>query len=348
MNKKSVGIITFYDGINYGAFFQAYSLYKVLETVFNLDTEFVNYKSCRHWFLENLVFYHKLYSLKYLRDNVVKIYKFKKLQRKLKKSRKILFRSQLVKNKYDYVFYGSDEIWNFKNPLVGYNTLYFGHNVDSIKISYAPSFGSVSSKTKLPAEVIKGLSSFKNISVRDKNSQKIIFNNLKRNVPIVLDPTLLIDKTLDPITPPIRDYVLVYTTSLDSQLVNSIKKFAAKREKKLVSIGYYYSWCDRSYVDIGSEEWLGFYKHADFVVTSMFHGTIYAIKNKKNFVSIITKYRKNKISNFLEDVGLEDRILSKSGNLERILKKKPNYKKIFRTIATKRKESLDFIKKSLE
>jgi hypothetical protein len=346
--KKKIGILTFYDGINYGAFFQAYSLLLVLKKYSNAEVEFINYKGFKHWFLEYLVFYHKIYKLNNLIANINKIHKFRRAQTNFLVGQKIFFKKQLKKIKYDYIFYGSDEIWNYMNPLLGYNPIYFGHYNNSNKISYAPSFGSVKNTEKLSSNIVKGLSSFKAISVRDKNSQKIIFNNLKIFTPIVLDPTLLIDKTIKPILPKDKNYILVYTTSLSSQFIDSIKNFATKTHKQLISVGYFYQWCDKSYVDIGPEEWLGFYKNADYVVTSMFHGTIYAIKNKKNFVSIISEYRKNKLTSFLRLIKLENRFLSDPQKLERVIIKKPNYKKAFEAIRVKRNESLDFIRKALK
>ncbi|MFC1710087.1 polysaccharide pyruvyl transferase family protein [Patescibacteria group bacterium] len=347
ISGKKVGIITYHDGINYGAYFQAHSLFRLLEEVFKLDVEFINYKSLRHRLLENLVFYHRFYDLQYLRNNINKIYKFKKAQSKFKVSRKVISKTWFRKIKYDYVFYGSDEIWNFKNPLVGFNPIYFGSFVDSEKVSYAPSFGSLSDSIKLSEKIVSELSTFKSISVRDKNSQQIILKNLRKKVPIVLDPTLLIGDELTPVLPKSKGYVLVYTTKIDDKILESIKMFAYKHNKQLISVGYYYSWCDRSYVDVGPSEWLGFYENADYVITSMFHGTIYAIKSKKNFVSIITEYRRNKLSSFLEEIGLKSRILTKPKDLDKILSRKPSYDKAFKEISARKKKSLEYIKQSL-
>ena len=347
INKK-IGIITYHDGINYGAFFQAYSFFQVLRNVFNFDVEFINYKSFRHWFLEYLVFYHRFYNLEYFKDNIIKICKFRRLQSNIKKSNKIIFRQQLKNKTYDCIFYGSDEIWNYENILVGYDPVYFGCCVNATKISYASSFGSLDSSIKLSEDIINNLSSFKNISVRDKNSQKIIFNNLNKEAQIVLDPTLLINEIVTPILPEYNNFILVYTAKLNNRTVKSIREFAKRKGKQLISVGYRYSWCDRSCVNIGPQEWLGFYKKADYVITTMFHGTIYAIKYRKNFVSIVTKYRKNKIINFLKQVKLEDRILYKSDRLGKILSKKPNYKDVFRIISRQKIKSLEFINNSLK
>jgi len=345
---KRVGVITYYDGINYGVFFQAYSLFKVLKHVFKTNVEFIDYKNPRHWLLENMVFYHRLFEPKYLISNVIKIRKFRKFQKAFKKSSKIIFKFQLMCQKYDYIFYGSDEIWNFTNPLVGYDPIYFGLYTRSNKISYAPSFGSVDISEKLPNTAKEGLLSFQRISVRDENSQEIILKNLKYKAPIVLDPTLLLDDILKEVYPKDKDYILVYSTNLEEPFINSIKEFAREHRKQLISIGYYYKWCDKSYVGIGPDEWLGFYRKADFVITSMFHGTIFAIKYRKNFVSIITKFRKNKISSLLKNLGLQERVLLDPKGLGKKLLNQPNYKKVFDDIHKKRNESLRFIQESLK
>jgi hypothetical protein len=346
--SKKIGIITFHDGINYGGFFQAYSFYIVLKNILKTNVEFVDYKNPRHWFLENLVFYHRILDPKYLVGNISKISKFRKFQKLLKKSNKVFFAPLLMRHRYDYIFYGSDEIWNFRNPLVGYDLVYFGMYTKSNKISYASSFGSIEVSEKLPNSAIKGLATFKNISVRDENSQKVILKNLKQKVPIVLDPTLLLDDILREAPPKDKNYILVYSTIIGEPFIRSIKEFARKHNKQLISIGYSYKWCDKSYVDVGPDEFLGFYKSADFVITSMFHGTIFAIKYKTRFISIVTKYRKNKIIGLLKNMGLLDRVLDNPSELTIKLLKYPNYRKVFNNIRKKRKESFNFLKESLE
>lgn len=345
---KKVGILTFYDVINYGAFLQAYSLYKVLETKFKVKVEIINYKSARRWFLENLMLYHKIYNVEYFKNYITKIHKFREAQALFKKSKKIFLKNQIAGFKYDYIIFGSDEIWNYKNPLAGFDMLYFGYYTNSTKIAYAPSFGPIDKKTTLSPEIVKSLSTFKDISVRDENSQEIIARNLGLRVPLVLDPTLLINDMMKPIRPKDKDFILVYITKISEQYINSIKKFALSQKKKLIAVGYDCQWCDKSYINVGLEEWLGFYESADFVVTSTFHGTIYAVKYKKNFVSIMNEYINNKLSTFMKCFKLEDRILTEPEDLEKILSKKPNYQKISEAISVKRRESLDFIKKSLE
>ena len=52
---STVGILTFHDGINHGAFFQALALQTYLNKL-GLCTSLVNYKNKQHWILEYKVF----------------------------------------------------------------------------------------------------------------------------------------------------------------------------------------------------------------------------------------------------------------------------------------------------
>ena len=54
-----IGILTFHDGINHGAFFQAFSTYSFLKAN-GYDVEIINYKNKRHWFTEYRTFLLKI------------------------------------------------------------------------------------------------------------------------------------------------------------------------------------------------------------------------------------------------------------------------------------------------
>lgn len=343
-----ISSITFHDGINYGAYWQALALHEVLKDLSGKDTRIINYKNPKHFLMENLVFYHKLNKPRTIVENHRKIRKFRNAQKRFNKTKFILHHSQIRQFPINIVVFGSDEIWNYKNPLFGYDPVYFGKNIKAKKIAYATSFGTIPGNTKLPKEIVSRLKNFSSIAVRDLNSQKIIKNNLKKDVPIVLDPTFLLnlDKHSTPYTND-QGYILLYCTSVTPQQQKEIIKISKKLNKIIISVGYRHNWCNKSLVAIHPDEWLGLYSGADFIITNMYHGTIFAIKNKKPFVSISTKYRKNKMNGILAQAGLENRIY-KTGKMLSILNQPINYKSVNKKLNSLKKKSLNYLQESID
>ena len=71
-----IGILTFHDGVNHGAFFQVYGLYKSLKSL-GCNVEIINYKNFRHWVAENRIFLITKNPF-ILLQNFIKIVKFRR------------------------------------------------------------------------------------------------------------------------------------------------------------------------------------------------------------------------------------------------------------------------------
>ena len=94
---------------------------------------------------------------------------------------------------YDLLLSGSDQIWNPKIfPNGRFDPVFFGAFSDRRKIAYAPSFGI----PRIPdgmEEALRGyLESFSHLSVRERQGQAIVRDIIGQDVPVVLDPTLLL------------------------------------------------------------------------------------------------------------------------------------------------------------
>ena len=66
-----IGILTYHDGINHGAFLQVFSSYTELRKM-GFNVEVINYKSLKHWFWEYKCFLYTKH-IKLLTANVKKI-----------------------------------------------------------------------------------------------------------------------------------------------------------------------------------------------------------------------------------------------------------------------------------
>ena len=339
-----IGILTYHDGINHGAFLQVFSSYTELRKM-GFNVEVINYKSLKHWFWEYKCFLYTKH-IKLLTANVKKILKFKKCQ-KIMNTSKFTFKNSSVPE-YDVLFIGSDEIWNFS--VFGINPIYWGKGIKAKKIiSYAASFGSLGEKTVLSDEIRILSNNFDNISVRDNNSLKILKNNLPdKPVVKVLDPTFLHDFSGEDKTCKYDNFVLLYTAGMDEAYFKKIYEYAHSIGKKLIAIGYKCNYCDHNIIDIDPFEWLGYFKQADMVITTMFHGTVFSIKYNKEFCVILEPYRVNKIKDMLFELKLDNRILNDNDkDFDKVFLKKIDYELVNKKIEDMVIESRNYIAESL-
>ncbi|HEY9607648.1 MAG TPA: polysaccharide pyruvyl transferase family protein, partial [Allocoleopsis sp.] len=66
-------------------------------------------------------------------------------------------------------------------------------------------------------------------------------------------------------------------------------------------------------IDIGPEEWLGYYSQASYIFTSFYHGLIFSIIFRKPFTAFIRSLKgddkSSKVNDLLKDLNLENRSL---------------------------------------
>jgi hypothetical protein len=318
-----IGILTFHDGINHGAYLQCYSLMKVLQRKYQ-DVNVINYKNINHWLAEYRVFLIRKNPILALR-NIVKIYKFHKVHKKFNLDKLTFSRKKIFRTKYDAIIVGSDIIWNYKNVLFGFDPIYFGDGLNTNNlISYAASFGAITVNDTPPDDVIHGLNIFRQVSVRDNNSKKLVEKYISKEAQVVLDPTFLYDFSGEEVLPEHCNFIMIYAFYMPDNIKQEIQNFAAKNNLLTVSVGYPNSWCDKNIVTADPFEWLGYFKEAKFVVTSTFHGTIFSIKYNKKFVTIGNEPINNKVIHLLAKTNLMN-VLIKEGDSEITSKLESDY-----------------------
>jgi polysaccharide pyruvyl transferase WcaK-like protein len=351
---KRIGILTFHNGINYGAYFQCFSLYKHLESLGH-QPEVINYKSFSFWFKEkkhllyNKPKYHRSWEV--LWKNFKKIRQFKIAQKEIVNSPLTFSHSKIndLSHKYDFIVVGSDIVWCFDDDLIGFDPIYFGYYLNPKKlISYAPSFGPTSPEVNLSDEIKKGLLKFDNISVRDENSKNIIDRNLHISPPVVLDPTFLIDD-LNKYGKPIKDdgYILVYSYHTPKKYIKYLKKYAKNEGLKLIAVGYYCDWCDKNILNISPFKWLTFFKNASLVITSTYHGTIFSLLNRKPFVTIDNKPTHYKTGQLLKSFKINNRLINSLPDFKEQINTEINYKSVEKYMNKETEKSKSYLNESL-
>lgn len=193
----------------------------------------------------------------------------------------------------------------------------------SKKIAFSASFTTQSLPTPYKAEIQKRLLDYSFIGVREASSLKIL-QQLKLRSDIIqkctCDPTLLLsandyDKLVNDSKIKIEDqYILIYSLGyafIPEPAISIIAELATKHYNcKVIFLGD----CSISYKcdyiipnNIGPCEFIYLIKHARFIITSSFHGTIFSIIYRKNFISILPEKGSNdcRIKDTLSLLGLQ-------------------------------------------
>jgi hypothetical protein len=303
-----VGIITVHSVPNYGAVLQAYALATYLRNT-GVDAHTVDYRQPQ---LE------EMYRLRWRFPPPLNHWLRLRRNAAFVANRLLLspgrYRSlpefQPAIGDYDAFITGSDQVW-FTGPVQFFDPMYF---LDfpapgKRKISYAASAGGTTDFGEFKPRVQAALASYNHIGVRDSHTAQLV-GPLAPHPPVqVVDPVFLSDfaDLLENRSPIAEPYLLVFgdfTGRLDPVLRAIIQTTGIKT---VVSLQYPCAAATRRIAAPSPTDWLTYFKHAAFVVTSYFHGTAIAAKFERPFISIPTPGRRIKVATMLDWMGLHNR-----------------------------------------
>jgi hypothetical protein len=339
---------------NYGSFLQAFALKKTVES-FNNKCEFIDIINGEKLkgYERSAFFYFKKAKKRFFGRNI-----FRKIMNHYQYNKYFgLYLDMLGVNNhfsdyFDLVIIGSDEVFNIAqySPW-GFTAQLFGDITNAKRIiSYAGSFGNTTmeiiKKYHLEEKIASEMKKLSVISVRDDNSKNIVKSLLNVEPLLNIDPVLFFNfnKYIEPID--LKNYILIY--SYPSRMNNkdeiyNIKKTAKKLNKKIISIGFYFEWCDRTIIPNPFEA-LSYFINADYIITDTFHGSILSIKYNKQFAVFIRDSNYNKLSFLFRSLELNDRIISNPEELDNILFREIDYTSINETIAMENEKSHEFFR----
>lgn len=346
-----IGILTWYFAMNHGARAHTYALLHTLREC-GYDAEIIRYRPWReyidvepYWFVSrNIPLMMKRFKYRQYFSRSEKDYKYF--------SRIVRSAEEIDRLEYDLIILGSDEIFNINHLITSRDYTYFGVGIEKTpKITYAVSCGQSDEDTKWPKEIVDTVKKIKALSVRDKNSCKIIERNTGRIPELVLDPTLLLDfsKLNDPDWK-YKNYILIYTFGGVEEYKDEIIQYAHEHKLKIVCVGNDFQWADIRVQYPRQETWYAAFAYASLVITNSFHGTIFAIKNKIPFVNILMADKETKIANLLEQFGMDfkDRLMNRHHRIKECLLKNNDYDLIAKTVTMETEKSKMWLNEEIQ
>lgn len=255
---------------------------------------------------------------------------------------------------FDLAVIGSDQVFNpLSNNPWGFSTHLFGDVPEASQvISYAASFGDATISAMTGAgvvdEVATNLRRLTAISVRDDVSREIVSELTGREAELNFDPVLVHDfaPEIAGLRAPARDYIALYAYGgrFSDDEASEIVKFARARGKRIISLFSVYAWADECVIPGSPFEVLAWVRDADYVVTDTFHGAIFSIITRSNFICFTRPSNTMRIEPMMRRMGLESRL---GRNVEQVLSAKPDYAQAEKAIAEERVRAKEYLRRWL-
>lgn len=153
------------------------------------------------------------------------------------------------------------------------------------KIAYAPTLSSRPFSAEDEETFRTLVRDFSAISTRESQGAEYLSDILGKEIDWCLDPTLLLsdeDYSQIAVKPKENGYILMYNCMKnDRKMVQEAEKFAAAKGLQLIEVSNFYEnsfkFNHKVRTDVGIEEWLGYFKHADYVICNAFHGFCFSV-----------------------------------------------------------------------
>lgn len=339
-----IGILTYHRAHNYGAVLQAYALKSYL-VVQGHTVEFIDYwpdyRKGMYDLTDFSILDEKIKISQKIRmlikqvlvfpAKAVRYARFQKfIEHQLNVSNSSIVRNgSYIKDKYDLIIFGSDQIWrnnNFKT-FKGFDPVYWGQFPEDSnvkKIAYAASMGIIDTNLEQEKFIKEHAENFHSITVRENKLGKLIQSITNKKIEQVLDPVFLLDskewlQLLPKSNSHKKDYVLFYHLNNSPEAEILTKKMAKEYNCKVIEIrGTVKPFSLNSYETIGPEEYISLIANAKAIVSTSFHGVAFSIIFRKQFYALGMKNNSERVTSLLKSLDIPHRYITNIDTLENI------------------------------
>lgn len=371
---KKIAKLTWLHNGNFGSVLQAVALQRYLVEqgydVTDLDYNASLSEKLKNWFINKNS--PKLFLGKYEEAKRKKSYSepekfikrgelFSEFEERWIKRSKLCRNPQEIEKEakqYDVFICGSDQIWS---PALMNSVFYLNFvSEDKKKIAYAPSFGVTSTTAAKEKKIAKYLSSFNSVSVRELQGQHFIKKLTGKEVPVVVDPTLLLNEQIwSEYVVDFKQngtYIFCYLLTPNDDYIRAVAQFAKNKGLKVIIVptskGPFNTGFEE-FIDVGPAEWIGLIQNAEYVFTDSFHGCIFSSIFHKEFILFKRFKDKDKASEnsriytLAKMLEVEERIIDEN-HVNIISGLQPlDFEKIDKIIENKAKESKKWLLNAL-
>ncbi len=373
-----VAILTLPLHINYGGIMQCYALQRVLTRMghdvkvlskpmygrlyfFALFRSYISYLYYKYIRKENISSKSVLYDL-YQYRNVSKNLNFFVKNNIIKYNKR---KWETIGSNFDAIIVGSDQVWRaaYHSNIEEYYLSFIGE-LDIKRISYAASFGLDNlkeysmHKLKLCTRLLK---KFDYVSVREDSGVLLCKEYFGVKAELVIDPTLLLDdKDYETIFNNSnlkidKNILLAYFLDITDEKIKIAERLAQYKGLKLFIINSK-AFDDKSEIKerimIGVDEWLFNFKNSSYIITDSFHGCVFSIIFKKQFIALGNDNRGlTRFLSLLNRFSLNDRLINLDIRFESILNvvdKNIDYNTVYDKLSKEREKSYNFLYNSLK
>ena len=381
---SKVGILTFHYSNNYGGVLQSYALYRFLQSL-DVNVEIVDYVPSSYRpgslarnllrstglrrnpqdidirdFLPRLLLTRALATATFTKRNLAKFEAFRHSFMHLS-GRVDEHTIHSILPHYTTVVVGSDQIWGPEQR--GKPVYFLGFDDFSGKrVSYAADSTTAEVSSEHLPKLTRELERFDHISVRNEHSPRFVETITGHRPPVVVDPTLLwgFDELSSGFMSDSEPYIAVYVLGKDIhgsnvEAIKSIKRTYGDLKVYAVIIPTMKfnpcEFADRVFYDLGPEQWLDMIRHAAFVFTDSFHGTLFSLKFHRPFLAYhVEEKRSTRFIDLGKRYQIERYIVTSVDEIDAkgSLLQEPDHQVIDRVIDEHRDFSIKFLKEALE
>lgn len=348
---KSIKIVTYCTCSSIGSVLQSFALKKALLNIGYESKVLLEYTKKRKRSISNP---------KQLCRQIFKMMLHKKLHAAIRK------RNQFISEYIDTVCYedygdlkkiaesdesscylaGSDQIWNPHRC----NPVFFLDFLENKKcISYAASMGNTVVPSEKKEEFVRLIGNFDLISVRERECADAIDELTEKKAYVHIDPTFLMsaeDWRAYEVPYNVKEpYILLYMIYWDDSLKDKVKKLAKRTGLKVYTIknGLSRAYGDKILYDVGINEFLWLVDHAEYVVTSSFHGVAMSAIFNKKFSAVINPASPSRIENLLRVLSIPHVDIQNLNSVDDF-----DYDTINRRIVEERQRGIEYLREALK
>ncbi len=350
---KKIGLVTYYQR-NYGSCLQAFALQQILMNN-GYEVQIINYEDgiCKNiakkiYFKSFLIRNFSYYK------NVMTFYNWNK--NNLNISKTIYGSKRMVKfeKKFDLFIVGSDQVWNVRENK-GYDFYFLRFTNKNKRFAYAPSLGKNNIIESQKENVSTYLNGFNKLSLREMCSVNYIKDEFNLESTHVLDPTLLYDSSFwsKYIKQTNEEYIFYYTLTENNSYENYINNISKRLNIKIKNIAIINT-SKNGLINVDPFDFLSLIANAKYIVTDSFHGCLFSIIFKKQFIALKRfsdediLSQNSRIYDIMNLLNLVDRISGDVLEFDKILFKNIDYSKINTILSEMKGLSIKYLLESLD